>query len=111
VSAETLPPSGALGPKEIAARLSISLRLAQVLMASGEIESFRVGGKVLRATSAALDRYVAEQLRRARARGRVRSPERESRTDRKPARRSSRASDRQLESERQRARAARFGNA
>lgn len=56
-----------LCPKEVAAVLGVSPRQAQRLMSAGEIESFRVGVKLWRASPAALDAYVARQLARCRA--------------------------------------------
>jgi hypothetical protein len=50
-----------LCPKEVGARLGVSTRLAQSLMRAGEIESFRVGVKLLRTTGAKVEAYQARQ--------------------------------------------------
>lgn len=51
-----------LCPKEVAAVLGVSPRLAQSLMKSGDIQSYRAGRKLLRTTPGMLRAYRERQL-------------------------------------------------
>jgi hypothetical protein len=55
-----------LCPKEIAGMLGVSVRSAQRLMASGDIESFKCGPRLWRTTQEQLSLYVADQFARYR---------------------------------------------
>ncbi len=48
--------------KDVARRLGIEPRTAARLMATGEIEAFKLSGKVWRTTAVAVESYVARQL-------------------------------------------------
>jgi excisionase family DNA binding protein len=51
-----------LCPKEVGHRLGVSTRTAQALMRAGEIESFRVGVKLLRTTAHKVEEFQARQF-------------------------------------------------
>lgn len=57
----TPPSTRLLTPKDVAERLSVSLRIAQELLGKGAIKSVRVGQKMLRCEPADIERYIAEQ--------------------------------------------------
>lgn len=48
--------------KDVAKRLGVEPRTAARMMATGEIEAFKLSGKVWRTTTAAVDAYVARQF-------------------------------------------------
>jgi len=56
--------SNLLRPRDVAERLSISLRSVYTLLSSKELPSIRVGEGSVRVTPAALDEYVQQQTKR-----------------------------------------------
>jgi excisionase family DNA binding protein len=57
--------------KDVANRLGIEPRTAARLMAGGEIEAFKLSGKVWRTTAAAVEAYVSRELAARRRKLRV----------------------------------------